>query len=149
SRTNVHVHADKKLFSLYYESSTCTISIGNRSMEHVLGEGQVKLELSSGICLTYFRWSYKVVFESNRVVITKHGIFVCKDYICQGLFKLNLLQSLLVEIQLERKIKCLHYDRGGEYTSFEMSDFCEMHSIIHEMIPLCAPQSNEIAERKI
>ena len=39
--------ADKKLFSLYQETSTRTVSMGNGSIAHVLGEGQVKLELSS------------------------------------------------------------------------------------------------------
>ena len=47
SRANVHVCADKKLFSLYQETSTHTVSMGNGSIAHVPGEGQVKLEFSS------------------------------------------------------------------------------------------------------
>ena len=53
-----------------------------------------------------------------------------------------------VENQLERKIKILRSYRGGEYTSLNMSNFCEMHDIIHEGTPSYAPQSNGIAERK-
>ena len=53
-----------------------------------------------------------------------------------------------VENQLERKIKILRSDRGGEYTSLDISTFCEMHDIIHEGTPSYAPQSNGIAERK-
>jgi len=34
---------------------------------------------------------YKVVFEFNRVVITKYSAFVAKGYICDGLFKLSLI----------------------------------------------------------
>ena len=77
---------DKKIFSLYQESSTRTVSMGNESITHVLGEGQVKLELSSmnflvldGVDHIFYirknlistsllvQQGYKVVFESNRV----------------------------------------------------------------------------------
>jgi len=47
SGANVHMCADKNLFSLYQETNTCTISMGSGSIAHVLGEGQVKLELLS------------------------------------------------------------------------------------------------------
>jgi len=53
-----------------------------------------------------------------------------------------------VENQLERKIKILRSDKGGEYTSLDMSNFCEMHGIIHEVAPPYALQSNGISERK-
>jgi transposase InsO family protein len=46
-----------------------------------------------------------------------------------------------VENQLERKIKRLRSDRGGEY-------FCVEHGIIHERTPPYSPQSNGVAERK-
>ena len=32
SMANVHVCADKKIFSLYQETSTCTVSMGNGSI---------------------------------------------------------------------------------------------------------------------
>jgi len=44
-----------------------------------------------------------------------------------------------LENQLEKKIKILHSNRGGEYTSLDMSNFCEMHGIIHEVTPPYAP----------
>ena len=40
SGANVHMCADKKLFSLYQESSTRTMRMRNESMTHVLGEGK-------------------------------------------------------------------------------------------------------------
>ena len=86
------------------------MSMGNWNITHVLGEGQVKLELSStnyiilnGVFHVFeirknlistsllVQQGYKVVFESNRVVITKHGVFIGKGYICDGLFKLSLI----------------------------------------------------------
>jgi transposase InsO family protein len=53
-----------------------------------------------------------------------------------------------VENQLERKIKRLFSDRGGEYFSNDFSEFCVKHSIINERTSPYSPQSNGIAERK-
>jgi transposase InsO family protein len=47
-----------------------------------------------------------------------------------------------VENQLERKIKWLRSDRGGEYFSSEFTDFCVECGIIHERTPPYSPQSN-------
>ena len=44
-----------------------------------------------------------------------------------------------VENQLERKIKHLRSDRGGEYFSNAFDLFCEEHSIIHERTPPYSP----------
>jgi hypothetical protein len=52
------------------------------------------------------------------------------------------------ENQLERKIKCLRSDRGGEYFPIIFDEFCVEHGIIHERTPPYSPESNGIAERK-
>ena len=53
-----------------------------------------------------------------------------------------------VETPLNKKIKRLRSDRGGEYLSKEFSDFCAEHGIIHETTAPYSPQSNGVAERK-
>jgi len=53
-----------------------------------------------------------------------------------------------VENQLERKIKCLRSDSGGEYFPKIFDEFCEEQGIIHERMPPYSPESNGIAERK-
>ena len=47
-----------------------------------------------------------------------------------------------VENQLERKVKKLRSDRGGEYSLNDLSTFYEEHGIIHEVTPPYSPQSN-------
>ena len=53
-----------------------------------------------------------------------------------------------VENQLERKIKRVRSDRGGEYFSNLFTLFCEEYGIIHESTPPYSPQTNGVAERK-
>ena len=53
-----------------------------------------------------------------------------------------------VENQLEKKIKRVRSDHGGEYFSKEFDAFCAEHVIIHERTPPYSPQSNGVAERK-
>ena len=61
---------------------------------------------------------------------------------------LKSINKAEVENQLERKIKRVRSDRGGEYFSNLFTLFCEEHGIIHERTPLYSSQSNGVAERK-
>ena len=53
-----------------------------------------------------------------------------------------------VENQIEKKVKRLRSNRGGEYFSIEFSEFCVEHGIIHERTPPYSAQSNGFAKRK-
>jgi transposase InsO family protein len=53
-----------------------------------------------------------------------------------------------VENQLERKIKRLRLDHGGEYFPRLFDEFCEEHGIIHERMPPYSLESNGIVKRK-
>ncbi|KAK8988278.1 hypothetical protein V6N11_065873 [Hibiscus sabdariffa] len=53
-----------------------------------------------------------------------------------------------VENQLDRRIKRLRSDRGGEYGSNFLKEVCENSDIIHETSAPYFPQQNGIAERK-
>ena len=52
-----------------------------------------------------------------------------------------------VENQLNKKIKMIRSDRGGEY-EFSFAEICSEYGIIHQTIAPYTPQSNGIAERK-
>jgi transposase InsO family protein len=53
-----------------------------------------------------------------------------------------------VENQLERKIKHVRTDRGGEYFLNLFTLFCKEHEIIHERTPPYSSQSNGVAKRR-
>ena len=52
-----------------------------------------------------------------------------------------------VENQLDRKIKVIRSNRGGEYEA-PFSDFCSQLGIIHQTTTPYSPQQNGVAERK-
>jgi hypothetical protein len=291
---NVHVCADISMFSSYQTVQDFSVLMGNGSHASVHGVGTVDLKFTSGKIVqlrnvqhvptinknlvsgsVLCKDGFKVVLESNKFVVSKHGQFVGKGYDCGGLFRFSLaefcnksvnhicgnvsddasvwhsrlchvnfgLMSRLssmclipkftiakgskchscvqskqprkphkaaeerhlaplelihsdlcemngvltkggkryfmtliddatrfcyvyllrtkdealdyfkiykaeVENQLERKIKRLRSDRGGEYFPKIFDEFCEEHGIIHERTPPYSPESNGIVERK-
>ena len=52
-----------------------------------------------------------------------------------------------VENQLNKKIKFLRSDRGGEYES-PFGEFCSQHGIVHQTTTPYSPQQNGVAEWK-
>ena len=54
----------------------------------------------------------------------------------------------LVENQLDRKIKILWSDCGGEYFPSEFSKFCEENGLIHQTSTPYTPQQNGLVKRK-
>ena len=52
-----------------------------------------------------------------------------------------------VENQLNKKIKMLRSDRGGEYVA-PFGELCARHGIVHQVTAPYSPQSNGVAERK-
>ena len=53
-----------------------------------------------------------------------------------------------VENQLEKKIKRVRSDRGGEYFSSEFDSFCAEQDIIHERTPPCNPSQTGLPSEK-
>ncbi|RVW46387.1 Retrovirus-related Pol polyprotein from transposon TNT 1-94 [Vitis vinifera] len=169
-----HVCSDKKMFSTFEPIENGEkVFMGNSATSEIKGQGKVILKMTSGKELTLTNVLYvpeirknlvsgsllnnhgfRLVFESNKVVLSKSGMYVGKGYMSDGMWKLNdeaiekfVLYKTEVENQLNKKIKVLRSDRGGEYES-PFVDICAQHGIIHETTTPYSPQSNGVAERK-
>ncbi|WVZ49881.1 hypothetical protein U9M48_001204, partial [Paspalum notatum var. saurae] len=87
----------------------CSVLMGNGSTASVLGTGTVDLKFISGKIVQLknvqhvpsmnknlvsgsllLRDGFKVVLESNKVVVSGHGLFIGKCYVSGGLFRLSL-----------------------------------------------------------
>ena len=53
----------------------------------------------------------------------------------------------LVETQIDKKVKCLWYDNGGEYVSKAFQDFCDAKGIKREFTAQSNPPQNGVVER--
>ena len=106
---NIHVCADISLFSSYQVGRTSSLLMGNGARAAVHGVGTVDLKLTSGKTVQLknvqhvplirknlisgsllCRDGYKLVFESNKCILSKYGTFIGKGYESGGLFRLSL-----------------------------------------------------------
>ena len=113
SGANIHVCADVSLFTSYQAGRTRALLTGNGSHARVLDASTVILKFTSEktvllknvqyvpsikknlvsasqIC----RDGFKIVLESNKCVVSRHGTSVGKGYDCGGLFRLSLLDGV-------------------------------------------------------
>ena len=109
TEANIYVCADISLFFSYQVGGTGSLSMGNGSHVRVLGAGTVNLKLTSGKTVQLknvqhiptikknlvsgsllCRDGYKLVFESNKCILSKFGTFIGKGYDSGGLFRLSL-----------------------------------------------------------
>jgi hypothetical protein len=108
----VHICADRSMFSSFQGYSSTLVLMGNDVPAAVRGTGQVYLKLTLGKTLVLkdvlyvpsmnqnlisvsllCRQGLKLVFESNKVVLSKFGTFVGKSYESGGLFRLSVLNN--------------------------------------------------------
>jgi transposase InsO family protein len=54
----------------------------------------------------------------------------------------------MVENEMDSRIKCLRSDNGGEFTSKEFMDYCNIHGIKRQFSVARTPQHNGVVERK-
>ena len=86
--------------------------------------------------------NYFVTFIDDYSRYTKLYLIKHKDEV----FDVFLKYKAKVENQLNKKIKGIISDRGGEYVLFH--EYCVREGIIHEITPPYSPESNGVVERK-
>ena len=106
-----HICSDKKMFFSYEAINDGEqLFMGNSSTSKVEGKGKVILKMTSGKELTLndvlhvleirknlvsesllSKKCFRLVFESNKFVPTKSGIYVDKRYMSNGLLKMNVM----------------------------------------------------------
>uniref|UniRef100_A0A2N9J2D4 Uncharacterized protein n=1 Tax=Fagus sylvatica TaxID=28930 RepID=A0A2N9J2D4_FAGSY len=111
SGATIHVCNNKMLFKEYVEAGNgLEVLMGNHNTAKVLGTGTVELILSSGkkVKLTNVyhvpdikknlvsasllsKNGVKAVLESDKLILSKCGVFVGKGYSCNGMYKLSLI----------------------------------------------------------
>jgi hypothetical protein len=107
---NIHVCANISMFSSYQVGGTTSLLMENGAHVRVLGAGTVTLKFTSGKTIQLknaqhvptiknnlvsgylpCRDGFKLVFESNKCIISKFGTFVGKVYDSEGWFHFSLL----------------------------------------------------------
>ncbi|WJZ87171.1 hypothetical protein VitviT2T_006572 [Vitis vinifera] len=106
-----HVCSDKKMFSTFEPIENGEkVFMGNSATFEIKGQGKVILKMTSGKELTLTNVLYvpeirknlvsgsllnnhgfRLVFESNKFVLSKSGMYVGKGYMSDGMWKLNVM----------------------------------------------------------
>ena len=106
-----HICSDKKMFSSYEAINDGEqLFMGNSSTSKVEGKGKVILKMTSGkelalndvlhvpeirknlvSGLLLSKKGFRLVFESDKFVLSKSGIYAGKGYVSNGLFKINVM----------------------------------------------------------
>ena len=111
---NVHVCYNVSSFSSYQRMKEKVVVMGNSSNARVHGVGRVNLKFTSGNSITLQDvhhvpeirknlisgsllnlQGFKLMFESSKVVISKNNVFVGIGYVCDCLFKLNIMECVV------------------------------------------------------
>ncbi|KAL0355133.1 UNVERIFIED_CONTAM: Retrovirus-related Pol polyprotein from transposon TNT 1-94 [Sesamum radiatum] len=103
-----HICSDKEMFSTYTPINGRKLFMGNSATSNIVGLGKVVLKMTSGKELTLIdvlhvpdirknlvsgsllvKSGFRLVFESNKFILTKNSHFIGKGYVEKGLFKMN------------------------------------------------------------
>ena len=108
-----HICGNKESFSSYTPVSGRKLYMGNSATSEVQGMGNIVLKMTSGKEVTLLdvlhvpdirknlvsgallsKAGFRLVFESDKFVLTKNGLFLGKGYLEKGLFKMNVMNVI-------------------------------------------------------
>nr|GEX39554.1 potassium channel AKT2/3-like [Tanacetum cinerariifolium] len=161
-----HVCNDQTMFKTY-EPSDSMLYMGNQSTTQVEGKGKINLVFTSGNTLTLKnvlhvlevykklvsgsllnKFGFKLVFESDKFILSKGGKFVGKGYHTDGMFKLNIKDVVnssvndvnMTEISDVNDASASITDRDGEYYD---PRYFQSTGIVHQVTAPYTPQQND------
>ena len=105
-----HISGDRNAFRTYeLVGDDKVLYMGNSSSAKVVGKGTVELKFTSGKIVTLMdvlhvpeirknlvsgtlllKHGFRMIFEADKFILSKNGIFVGKGYATNGMFKLNI-----------------------------------------------------------
>ena len=130
-----------------YKCETCVeAKVTRSSFQSVEGHTEPLNLIHSDICDLKFVQTrggnkYFITFVDDSIKHCYVYLLKSKDEAIEKF----VLHKNKVENQLNKKIKVLRSDRGGEYES-SIVDVCAQHGIIHEITTPYSPQSNGVVE---
>jgi len=108
------------------------VLMGNHVAADVAGKGSIEINFTSGQKLTLLnvyhvpdmkknlmsatllsKKGFKIVIESDHVIVSKNGIFVGKGYNCNGMCKLSIDKINYVSAYIVESDSCLWHARLG------------------------------------
>jgi transposase InsO family protein len=88
----------------------------------------------------------KVYFITFIDYYSRYGYVYLLKHKSEGFDALKTFKTEM-ENQLNKTIKVLRTDRGGQYTSGILNDFYRKHEIIHQYTMSYTPQQNGVTKR--
>ncbi|KAL0283992.1 UNVERIFIED_CONTAM: Retrovirus-related Pol polyprotein from transposon TNT 1-94 [Sesamum angustifolium] len=111
-----HICSDKEMFSTYTPINGRKLFMGNSATSNIVGIGNGVLKMTSGKEFTLIdvlhvpdirnnllsgsllvKSGFRLVFESNKFVLTKNSHFIGKGYVEKWLFKMNVMTDIKEE----------------------------------------------------
>ena len=89
-------------------------------------------------------FNYFITFTDD---LSRYGFVYLMKHKSEAFEKFKEFQNE-VENQLDRKIKALRSDRGGEYLSYDFDDHLKSCGIVSQLTPPGTPQLNGVSERR-
>jgi len=131
-----HICKDRSLFKTFETVEDCVLFMG-KSLTDVYFVPEIMKNLVSRGLLNKF--GFKVVFESDRFVLTKGSAFVGKSYLFEEMFKLNLINKVKNFAYLIDSISLWH-NRFGHVNTRRMHDMIVLnliHKSVNNMFDKC------------
>ncbi|CAA7035581.1 unnamed protein product [Microthlaspi erraticum] len=145
-----HVARSREAFVEYRRvpKGTRWLYVGNNSKVAVQGIGTCQLHMSGGKTLILHDVLYAPEIRGDLVsvlALLKLGFVLNFHNLC---LQISLRSEYFGSGYLERTIKCLRTDRGGEYLSEQFKTLCDEKGIARQLTTPYTPQQNGVAERR-